>query len=139
MDPRRGAWGLGADADPFNSSSPGLTPRTMNPSGLLTRSLCGGILNLGRLGFLDRGLKRPNLACGRAQKLVGHALAEVAQRLPVRQSIPDKADEFRTLNELVVIGRVRGLDVGEIENIDMLGGEPALIRLCFGIDSSKPG
>ena len=33
--------------------------------------------NLGRLSFLDRGLKRPNLTCGRAQNLVGDALAEV--------------------------------------------------------------
>jgi hypothetical protein len=72
------------------------------------KSLGGWIPGLVHLGFLKCGLKRPNLARGRAQELVDDAIVEVAQRLSTRQSIADKANQFRTPNELAVIGGVGG-------------------------------
>ena len=60
------------------------------------------------------------------------------KRLSLRQSIPDKLDQFRTVDELVVIGGVLGLDVGEIEDVHLLRRELAPVGLGLGIDGAEP-
>ena len=84
------------------------------------------VLDLGRLGLLNGPLERAHSIRGLRQQPVHDALAEVAQGLPARQSIANEPNEFRALKKLVVIGRVRGLDIGKVKHTDVIGSEPAL-------------
>ena len=79
-----------------------------------SRSLRRRGVRVPRLRLLDRGLERPDPVRGGAQNLVGDAFVAVAEGLPRRPPFPDKTDEFRTVDELVVIDTIVGLDVGEI-------------------------
>jgi hypothetical protein len=68
-------------------------------------------------GVLDRCLERSHLIRGRRQEAIDDGGVAVGQGLSARQAIADEAHKVRAIHELAVIGRVRRLDVREIEDI----------------------
>jgi hypothetical protein len=65
--------------------------------------------------------RAPHAGRGCSPSLVGNVFAAVVESLARRQPLFNQSDKLRTVDELVVIDGVIGLNVGEVEGGHLLG------------------